>query len=78
MPTLGGNGIFWGEIRLSGGEHGSLGRKQLLWGETRGFLMGEHGSLGGTYGWGMLGVPLKPQLALGMCENKGEAQSPLA
>lgn len=36
------------------------------------FLGGNMGVLGGR-----LGVPPKPQLALGTCENKGEAQPPL-
>lgn len=48
-----------------------------LWGGNS-FCGEKHGVFWGRrYGWGMLGVPLKPQLALGMCENKGEAQSPL-
>lgn len=42
------------------------------------FLGGNMGVfLGGRHGWGVLGVPPKPQLALGTCENKGEAQPPL-
>lgn len=47
-----------------------------FWGQIR-FLGGKHGSLGDRHGWGVLGAPPKPQLALGTSENKGGAQSPL-